>query len=409
MDPAGGPGVPRYTLITLVGLLLAFGANHWFGTRLHRRGAFWLFLGLAVLATAVFDNAIFRLPVVLFRRSSTLGVTLPFMPLEDVGFGVAMATFAVVFWEWLGQRATAPQARPAQGVAAALLRSSRPISWPNTFFVYAAGLLVAGWHLDLSAVAGLVYFTLPYNLLLYGVNDVCDYASDVRNPRKNSVEGGLLPPALHRPLWTAVLATNLPFWALWIALAPAGANLVLLALVALALAYSHPPARWKTVPFLDGIVSASHFVLPLICALAVEGLSPAHWPWADIVAFTLWGMASQAFGAIQDVDFDRQAADRSVATAIGGRATAIYALGLYLLAFALVAAGGHGPWHWVAAGLLLAYPLNVGSFLAFPPGRGGGDGHGGFARFLWINLAVGFVYTFGFLFVYHPFGGVFGR
>lgn len=401
--------MPTYTLLTALGLLLAFGADLWFGTRLHRRPAFWIYLGLAAVATAVFDNAIFGLPVVEFRRSSTLGVTLPFMPAEDIGFGVAMATFAAVFWEWLGRRATGAVPRPGGRVTAALLRSSRPISWPNTFFVYAAGLLVAGRALGPAAVAGLLYFTLPYNLLLYGVNDVCDYASDARNPRKNSVEGGLLPPALHRPLWWAVLATNLPFWALWVALAPAGADLALLVLVGAALAYSHPPARWKTVPFLDGLVSASHFVLPLICALAVEGLSPARWPVADIAAFTLWGMASQAFGAIQDVEFDRQAGDSSIATALGGRATAAYALVLYLLAIALVAAGGHGVWHWIAAALLLVYPLNVGSYLAFPPGRGGGDGHRGFARFLWLNLAVGFLYTFGFLFAYHPFGGVFGR
>ena len=37
-------------------------------------------------------------------------------------------------------------------------------------------------------------FTLRYNLTLYGINDVCDHQSDRLDPRKNSVEGGLLPP-----------------------------------------------------------------------------------------------------------------------------------------------------------------------------------------------------------------------
>ena len=33
---------------------------------------------------------------------------------------------------------------------------------------------------------------------MYGINDVFDYASDLRNPRKGGIEGGLVEPARAR-------------------------------------------------------------------------------------------------------------------------------------------------------------------------------------------------------------------
>ena len=72
-----------------------------------------------------------------------------------------------------------------------LLATSRPLSWVNTAYPFAAGYLVMGGGIDMQLIVGLLFFLIPYNLLMYGINDVCDYDSDMRNPRKGGVEGAV--------------------------------------------------------------------------------------------------------------------------------------------------------------------------------------------------------------------------
>jgi len=80
-----------------------------------------------------------------------------------------------------------------------VLAASRPFSWINTAYPFAAGYLLAtGGRIDATFVVGTLFFLGPYNLLMYGINDVFDYASDLRNPRKGGIEGGLVEPGRAR-------------------------------------------------------------------------------------------------------------------------------------------------------------------------------------------------------------------
>ena len=93
-----------------------------------------------------------------------------------------------VLWTVLG-----PQER--EGRVREVLAASRPFSWINTAYPFAAGYLLAtGGRVDALFVVGTLFFLVPYNLLMYGINDVFDYASDLRNPRKGGIEGGLVAP-----------------------------------------------------------------------------------------------------------------------------------------------------------------------------------------------------------------------
>src|SRR3712207_9567190 len=92
-----------------------------------------------------------------------------------------------------------------------LLVSSRPLSWVNTAFPFGAAYLLTAGQIDLAWVVGTLYFLIPYNLAMYGINDVFDYESDLRNPRKGGVEGAVLDRSLHRPTLVAVAVTNVPF------------------------------------------------------------------------------------------------------------------------------------------------------------------------------------------------------
>ncbi|WP_066586413.1 prenyltransferase [Cellulomonas timonensis] len=278
-----------------------------------------------------------------------------------------------------------------QGVAA-----SRPFSWINTAYPFAAGYLVAtGGRVDVLLVVGTLFFLAPYNLLMYGVNDVFDYASDLRNPRKGGIEGALADPAVartvHRRILWACVVTTAPFTAWLLGQGSVGAGITLLAVLFLVVAYSAPGLRFKERPVLDSFTSAMHFVGPLLYALVLVGADLAARPvWPVLVAFTLWGMASHAFGAVQDVRADRAGGIGSVATVLGAHATVVAATVAYLLAAAVLALL---PWPgWLAALLPLPYALNAAAFWSVRDADCE-RANRGWRRFLWLNLVTGFLVT----------------
>jgi len=73
-----------------------------------------------------------------------------------------------------------------------LFWSSRPVSWINTAYPFGATYIFITHKIDLIFLVGTLFFLIPYNLLMYGINDVFDYESDLRNPRKGGIEGALL-------------------------------------------------------------------------------------------------------------------------------------------------------------------------------------------------------------------------
>ena len=221
---------------------------------------------------------------------------------------------------------------------ARLLISSRPLSWVNTALPFAAAYYFGGGGVDIALIAISLFFLVPYNLLMYGINDVFDYESDLRNPRKGGVEGGLLPPELHRPMliWAGLISLPPALIIFFSATPNAGASAVFLVTIFAVIAYSVRGLRFKEIPFLDSITSSIHFVGPMLFGLLlVTDLSPGMC--LATIAFFSWGAASHAFGAVQDVRADRAGGINSIATEIGARATVRLAFFLYVLAAALLA------------------------------------------------------------------------
>lgn len=218
-----------------------------------------------------------------------------------------------------------------------LLISSRPISWINTAFPFAAAYYFLGGELNVFFWVTSFFFLIPYNLLMYGINDVYDYESDLRNPRKGGLEGGLLPPELHAPtLWTSFLLSA-PF-IVFIAAASAENVLALVAFLGtifFVVAYSIKGLRYKEIPFIDSISSSIHFVGPAAFAVSLMG-DFSFEILISLGAFFLWGAASHAFGAVQDIRADREAGIASIATVLGARSTVRFALSLYALAALLL-------------------------------------------------------------------------
>jgi len=272
-----------------------------------------------------------------------------------------------------------------------LLTASRPLSWVNTAYPFALTLLLLQRPVDpVLLVVGTVWFLVPYNLAMYGINDVFDYESDLRNPRKGGVEGAVLAPRYHRPVLVAVVVANVPFLVALVLLGGPVSWLVLAISVFAVIAYSAPGLRFKERPVLDSITSSTHFVSPAVYAASLAGHAPDARTVLLLVAFFCWGMASHAFGAVQDVPSDREAGIGSIATVLGARPTVAFATALYLAAGVLAACSG---WPTALAGLVaLPYLAMCVPFLGIDD-AGAERANRGWRRFLAINYGAGFLVT----------------
>jgi 4-hydroxybenzoate polyprenyltransferase len=275
-------------------------------------------------------------------------------------------------------------------VARQLLLASRPLSWINTAFPFAAAYLLTTRSVDPTLIVGTVYFLVPYNLALYGINDVFDFESDQRNPRKGGVEGAVLDRVMHRRVLLSAVAINVPFLVWLVAVGSPLSSLVLTFSLFALLAYSVPGLRFKEVPFLDSVTSSIHFVSPAVFGLALAGADITSQLLALLVAFLLWGIGSHAFGAVQDVVPDREGGLASIATVLGARRTVRFAIAAWALAgLAMLATAWPGP---LAALLVVPYMLAAAPYWSVSDADSG-SANGGWKRFLWINYACGFVAT----------------
>jgi 4-hydroxybenzoate polyprenyltransferase len=271
-----------------------------------------------------------------------------------------------------------------------LFVSSRPLSWVNTAYPFAAAYVVATGRVDWVLIIGTIYFLIPYNLAMYGINDVFDYESDLRNPRKGGVEGAVLDRSLHRVTLIAVLVTNIPFIVVLVLFGGPASWIVLAVSLFAVVAYSAPVLRFKERPVLDSITSSTHFVSPAVYGLVLAGATFDVRLLALLAAYFLWGMASHAFGAVQDIVADREADIGSVATVFGARVTVRLAFVAYLLGgVLLLATEWPGP---LAALLVLPYAALVAPYLSLSDADAE-RANKGWRRFLGVNFVVGFLVT----------------
>lgn len=378
-----------YTLLSLGFLAAAIAA----GTLIPRAvGARVQWAAVAIAATAlvvltvVFDSIMIGLDLFSYAPSLISGIRVGLAPIEDLAYPLAAVVALPALWTLLTRRKD-----PSTGL---LLRraivSSRPISWINTAFPFAAAMLLTTREVDWLLVVGAIYYLVPYNLAMYGINDVFDYESDVNNPRKGGLEGALLPPALHRPLLWLVLLSNAPFllvlvlaggpWA-WVAIAVSTFAVI---------AYSVPGLRLKERPVWDSITSSTHFVSPAVVGLTLAGASFDAGLVLVLAAFFLWGMAAHAFGAVQDMIPDRNAGIASIATEFGARVTTRLSLALWLVAGLLAL---FAPWPApLAAAIAVPYLVNVAPWFRVDDARSP-ETNRAWRRFIGLNYLSGFFVT----------------
>ena len=268
-----------------------------------------------------------------------------------------------------------------------LVVSSRTISWVNTAFPFAVAYFLGSGNIDVTLVVGAFFFLIPYNLLMYGVNDVFDYESDLTNPRKGGLEGALLEPKYHAAtLW---ISTSLaaPFVIYLLAVGSVFSGALLLLVIFSVVAYSAKYLRFKEIPVLDSFTSALHFIGPMLFGLALAGTSlMGEVVMMATIAFFLWGMASHAFGAVQDIRADKEANIASIATFFGARLSVKLAFGAYLLA-ALMLLGLPGRFQFAALAALPYLFVTAREFRITDETCE--TANRGWKRFIWLNFFAG--------------------
>jgi 4-hydroxybenzoate polyprenyltransferase len=267
-----------------------------------------------------------------------------------------------------------------------ILRTSRPLLWLNTAVLWVLGLLVLEIPPTWADVVMILYFTLPFNFWLHGINDVFDYASDLLNERKGSDEGALLQRALHAPILRSTLLWNFPFWIIAAWQGNTLSTLLLSIFIFLGWAYSAPPIRGKSRPFIDSLINVA-YIFPYLIALAWHDAPLSVWGASvpAVIAFAGWSIASHAFTSIQDIEADRAGGISTVATFLGATHTARFALFWYALA--AIAAAQYG-WLW---GIPLLLYVGYVLWYIIRPTRERANRL--YRFFIWTNSALGFLVT----------------
>ena len=214
-----------------------------------------------------------------------------------------------------------------------LLYISRPLLWINTVGPATIGMWLAGNLFAWGALPILLWLTLPFNLLIYGVNDVFDQETDAKNPRKGTLEGARIESSEVRPLVLGVIFTNAPFMIYALLFAPFSATAWMLLYALVFLGYSVPPARFKAHPYLDSLSNAA-YAFPLVFVPLALGEGPV---WSAALGLMAWSAAKHTFDAVQDVDEDRRAGITTTAVRLGPDGVVLWSGALWALATACFA------------------------------------------------------------------------
>lgn len=230
-----------------------------------------------------------------------------------------------------------------------LLKLSRPRFW-----LYLAGPAILGLVLGADSLNQLytfenillfLYFLIPANIMLYGVNDYFDRDIDEKNPKKEDKEEKYRDNTFTDLSISISMALAIPLTLML----PKEVFPVMISFLALSIGYSAPPLRFKTRPFLDSL-SNGLYILPLVVSYAA--VTQSFPPVAVVAAGWLWTMAMHTYSAIPDIEPDRKAGIETTATFLGREKTYIYCTAVWAFSATVI-----GFWNMWTGFLIGAYPV----------------------------------------------------
>lgn len=214
-----------------------------------------------------------------------------------------------------------------------LIEISRPVLWINTIGTTVVGMWLAGYLWDWRVLPILIWVTFPFNLLIYGINDIFDQETDNINARKGGYEGAHIFPNEVKPIWITTVLTNVPFLIYFALTLPWQATAWMVAYALFFTFYSAPPLRFKARKYLDAL-SNTDYAFPLAFVPLALGVEPNWWL---VVGLMAWSVAKHAYDAIQDIPQDSDTGIVTTAVHLGVKKTAIWSAIWWAISIALFA------------------------------------------------------------------------
>ncbi len=201
---------------------------------------------------------------------------------------------------------------------AILIKISRPRFW-----LYLAGPYLVGgaaaFHsyesiLNWEYLVGFLFFLIPANIFLYGVNDYFDYDTDKFNKRKETTEtrAGVGEQKVYK---LSLILSFVLMICFGFSLSGIARNLFII-FVFLAFFYSAPPLRFKSKVFWDFTSNVLYILPGFIAYFQFGGTS---FPISLFIAGWAWASAMHLFSATVDIEADKKAGITTSAVYLGKR------------------------------------------------------------------------------------------
>lgn len=213
---------------------------------------------------------------------------------------------------------------------------SRPKFWLYTAGPYLIGYLAAIKDplqlLTPSFIVNTLFFLIPANIFLYGINDFFDRDTDALNVKKGSKEFLMKN---HDEQWLmAVLFIVLAISALLLFLQQfLLTSALLVAFIFLSYAYSAPPFRFKARPLIDSFSNVLYIIPGIIGYTQVTNTLPDP---IFIAAGLFWVTAMHLFSAIPDITPDKNVGLATTAVVYGKKLSLVFTSALWGLCSFLV-------------------------------------------------------------------------
>jgi 4-hydroxybenzoate polyprenyltransferase len=214
-----------------------------------------------------------------------------------------------------------------------LIEISRPVLWINTVGTTVVAMWLAGFLWTWEIVPFLLWATLPFNLLIYGINDIFDQETDAENDRKGGFGGARMKPSEVRMISWAAVILNVPFLVYFAIMIPVVALIWVLAYALIFWQYSAKPLRFKGRPIWDSVSNAV-YAFPLAFVPLALGVEPS---WPAVVGLMTWSMAKHVYDSIQDIDEDAAAGVTTTAVNFGIRGALVWSGSWWVVATAAFA------------------------------------------------------------------------
>lgn len=232
------------------------------------------------------------------------------------------------------------------------IRTSRPRFWLYLFGPYMLGIIAgySGFNTTkvFQSVALALFFLLPANYFLYGINDIFDFETDKLNAKKTGYET-IATPDRRNQIWLLMITLTIPWW--WIFREINNLSFAfIVGFLGMGGAYSAPPIRAKVRPFLDALSNVFYIFPGLIGFSLWQNRLPE---WRYILAGGLWCVAMHAFSAVPDITADIQSGIKTIATTLGKNKTIFFCAIAYITSGLLL-------WHdieWFCLVIIAPYAL----------------------------------------------------